>query len=403
MPAIKKKLPLEDKNNPQQSTNTPQESSQPDVKEVDISHSSWLYRLTASSTKLDSNEDAELKHPNEQKAEPKEQQQIENSNGSLWSWFSYTTGKQPPIEEGEKDVTRATDISESTSRHAADQKIPDNQYRPLSYWKSFFTSNKNLADKPSPDWTVQDDEKPQQVPMEEKQQEINAKNALIEDPKPETGSCQNNAVVPSLASQFDPSISSEYSNASLLSKAINSIQSIFASHTNKPSTPSHMIVDIKKNIEDKKIVIIGVHGWFPMKLVRSMIGEPTGTSTKFCEQMSAAVKKYFETTHQLVVPEESITRIPLQYEGKVLERVEKLYELVMADWQKTIQEADVIFWVTHSQGTPVSAILLRKLLEEGLIQEPRQHVCMLAMAGISHGPFPALKGNVLVKVSKTYS
>jgi len=135
-----------------------------------------------------------------------------------------------------------------------------------------------------------------------------------------------------------------------------------------------------------------------MKLVRSMVGEPTGTSIKFCEQMTAAVKKYFEGTHNITIPDESIVNIPLQWEGKVLERVEKLYSLIELDYMKMIQDADIILWATHSQGTPVSAILLRKLIEEGIIQVNKQPICMLAMAGISHGPFPSLKGNLLVKV-----
>ncbi|OAD09073.1 hypothetical protein MUCCIDRAFT_135180 [Mucor lusitanicus CBS 277.49] len=159
-----------------------------------------------------------------------------------------------------------------------------------------------------------------------------------------------------------------------------------------------MLDSLRADISSKRIVIIGVHGWFPMKLVRSMVGEPTGTSIKFCEQMTAAVKKYFEDTHNVTIPDESIVNIPLQWEGKVLERVEKLYSFIESDYKKVIQDADIILWATHSQGTPVSAILLRKLIEDGIIQVNRQPICMLAMAGISHGPFPSLKGNLLVKV-----
>lgn len=82
----------------------------------------------------------------------------------------------------------------------------------------------------------------------------------------------------------------------------------------------------------------------------------------------------------------------------MLERVEKLYSFIESDYSKVIEDADIILWATHSQGTPVSAILLRKLIEEGIIQVNKQPICMLAMAGISHGPFPSLKGNLLVKV-----
>lgn len=135
-----------------------------------------------------------------------------------------------------------------------------------------------------------------------------------------------------------------------------------------------------------------------IQLVRSMLGEPTGTSTKFCDQMTLAVKQYFHQRHHLDIPDKSIINIPLQWEGKVMERVDKLFDYLMSDWKQTIESADVILWVTHSQGTPVSAILLKKLIQTSIIHVDKQPVCMLAMAGISHGPFPTLKGNLLVKV-----
>jgi hypothetical protein len=114
--------------------------------------------------------------------------------------------------------------------------------------------------------------------------------------------------------------------------------------------------------------------------------------------MTVAVKKYFHETHNFDIPDEAIISIPLQWEGKVLERVNKLYESITTDWEEAIASADVILWATHSQGTPVSAILLKKLIEEKMIEVDRQPICMLAMAGISHGPFPSLKGSLLVKV-----
>lgn len=114
--------------------------------------------------------------------------------------------------------------------------------------------------------------------------------------------------------------------------------------------------------------------------------------------MTSAVKTYFQQTHNLEIPDKAITNIPLQWEGKVMERVNKLYEYLISDWKHQLESADIILWVTHSQGTPVSAILLKQLIEESIIQTDKQPVCMLAMAGISHGPFPSLKGNLLVKV-----
>lgn len=134
-----------------------------------------------------------------------------------------------------------------------------------------------------------------------------------------------------------------------------------------------------------------------------MIGEPTGTSIKFCEQMASGIKLYFESVHQVTLPDDAITMVPLEGEGKVEDRVNQLYTKLIdnSKWLEAVSSADVVLWATHSQGTPVSIMLLQRLLERGHIHVIRQSICVLAMAGISSGPFPALKGSLIVKVSTT--
>lgn len=141
------------------------------------------------------------------------------------------------------------------------------------------------------------------------------------------------------------------------------------------------------------------------KLVRSMIGEPTGTSIKFCEQMVSGIKLYFESEHQVILPDDAITVVPLEGEGKVEDRVNQLYARLIdnSKWLEAVSSADVVLWATHSQGTPVSIMLLQRLLERGHIHVIRQSICVLAMAGIANGPFPALKGSLIVKVTKKNS
>ncbi|KAI9245364.1 hypothetical protein BDA99DRAFT_447900 [Phascolomyces articulosus] len=115
--------------------------------------------------------------------------------------------------------------------------------------------------------------------------------------------------------------------------------------------------------------------------------------------MVAALEQYLETEHQLTLSDDSITVIPLEGEGKVEERIQKLYLQLISnlEWLEAISSADIILWGTHSQGTPVSVMLLHQLLQRGHIHLHRQAVCTLAMAGISHGPFPSLQGSLIVK------
>lgn len=136
-----------------------------------------------------------------------------------------------------------------------------------------------------------------------------------------------------------------------------------------------------------------------------MIGEPTGTSLKFCEQMVSGVKLYFQQEHGVELANEAITVVPLEGEGKVEDRVNQLYSKLIdnSSWLEAVSSADVILWATHSQGTPVSIMLLQRLLERGHIHLIRQSVSVLAMAGIAQGPFPALKGSLIVKVKIFFS
>ncbi|CAO3573305.1 unnamed protein product [Mortierella alpina] len=154
----------------------------------------------------------------------------------------------------------------------------------------------------------------------------------------------------------------------------------------------------------RKVAIIGVHGWYPRKALRTLIGEPTGTSQKFCLEMDLALKDYLRHHGKHLDPKD-VTLIPLEGEGKVLERVEVLYQNLVQNkaWKEAVHEADVVLVATHSQGTPTSILLMARLIEEGLLRvrdgDPlMQRIGILTMAGISHGPFPFLKGNFVVRV-----
>jgi hypothetical protein len=152
-----------------------------------------------------------------------------------------------------------------------------------------------------------------------------------------------------------------------------------------------------------KVAILGIHGWYPRKALRTVIGEPTGTSQKFCDEMDLALKDYLDM-HQKILDPEDIVKIPLEGEGKVLERVELLYQNLVRNpaWRRAVQDADLVLVATHSQGTPTSILLVARLIEEGLLRvredDPMmQRIGILTMAGISHGPFPFLKGNLIVR------
>ncbi|EON99100.1 hypothetical protein UCRPA7_5321 [Phaeoacremonium minimum UCRPA7] len=138
----------------------------------------------------------------------------------------------------------------------------------------------------------------------------------------------------------------------------------------------------------KKAVAIGVHGLFPATYLRPMIGQPTGTSIKFANHCADAVRRWADS-HGCEDCE--IEKVALEGEGKIGERVENLWKLLL-NWIEHIRKADLIMLACHSQGVPVTIMLVAKLIELGIITTAKIGVC--AMAGVSLGPFPDYKSGM---------
>jgi hypothetical protein len=121
-------------------------------------------------------------------------------------------------------------------------------------------------------------------------------------------------------------------------------------------------------------------------------GAPTGTSERFAQFMEDAVLKYYREKELPV----TISKIILDQQGKIQDRVETYYQ----DIQSYIPElipADRIIFVAHSQGCPVTILLIKRLLDDEILHSKRQQISMLAMAGIHHGPLFSIKHNLVVK------
>ncbi|KIM37712.1 hypothetical protein M413DRAFT_448237 [Hebeloma cylindrosporum] len=116
----------------------------------------------------------------------------------------------------------------------------------------------------------------------------------------------------------------------------------------------------------RRVVVIGVHGWFPGAMIRSVLGEPTGTSSKFANMTEQALLE-FEDAHG--VKFDKITKVPLEGDGTIERRVERLYTNLKAnpEWMSDLHDADAIIVSTHSQGSIVSTHLLDRLIRDGYI------------------------------------
>ena len=135
----------------------------------------------------------------------------------------------------------------------------------------------------------------------------------------------------------------------------------------------------------KKALAIGVHGYFPLPIIQTVFGRPTGTSIKFAESAAKAIDEYVQARGYSV---QSIEKIALEGEGKIADRVDLLWKLLL-NWVETIREADFILLACHSQGVPVAISLVSKLIGCGYVTASRSGVC--AMAGVNLGPFADYK------------
>lgn len=147
-------------------------------------------------------------------------------------------------------------------------------------------------------------------------------------------------------------------------------------------SPANHVFLAKEMPKINKALAIGVHGLFPATYLKAIIGQPTGTSIKFANHAANSIRRWADKNGS---EDCEIEKVALEGEGKIGERVENLWKLLL-NWIDTIRAADLIIIACHSQGVPVSIMLLAKLIELGVISNTtRVGVC--AMAGVSLGPF----------------
>ncbi|ORX37521.1 hypothetical protein BD324DRAFT_622237 [Kockovaella imperatae] len=182
----------------------------------------------------------------------------------------------------------------------------------------------------------------------------------------------------------------------------------------------------------KRIVIVGVHGWFPAKMLNSVIGEPTGTSVKFASMMNQAVVEFFKARGENVEGLR-ITQMPLEGEGTIEHRVDRLYKAYLSNpaYINDLRRADAIFFAAHSQGCIVTTHLISRMIAQGHIRTPLnrdavlrcewafgpigvmpdtpkrkrqsaseegyQKVAMLAMCGVHLGPLYSISTSTVIQ------
>lgn len=154
-------------------------------------------------------------------------------------------------------------------------------------------------------------------------------------------------------------------------------------HYNKGPEHNH-VSRVRDPPRIKRALAIGVHGYFPAPLIRSVLGQPTGTSIRFSNMAAESIHKW-TTNHGYSC---DVEKIALEGEGRITERVDLLWKLLL-NWMDEIRKADFIMIACHSQGVPVSIMLVAKLISFGCVNASRVGIC--AMAGVNMGPFSSYR------------
>ncbi|KIW64487.1 hypothetical protein PV04_09416 [Phialophora macrospora] len=155
-------------------------------------------------------------------------------------------------------------------------------------------------------------------------------------------------------------------------------------YTREPSAHQHISLT-RDPPRIKRALAIGVHGYFPAPMVRSILGQPTGTSIKFAEKAAQNIRRYTASQGY----ECEVKTAALEGEGRIAERVELLWKLLL-NWIDEIRRSDFILLAAHSQGVPVAIMLVAKLIHFGCLN-PTARVGVCAMAGVNIGPFQDYK------------
>lgn len=165
----------------------------------------------------------------------------------------------------------------------------------------------------------------------------------------------------------------------------------------------HVLYLKKKKL--KKITIIGVHSFLPNKLVRSLMGNrSSGNSNTFVETATLSVLSWLKENdnndnNDIDINDYDIETLSVEGQGKINERVEKSYQLIIKNWSHILESSQFIFFVSHGIGSVVAINLFSKLLTEhdSGITSRNKFLGALCMNGGFLGPFKGLNSRLIIR------
>ncbi|KAI4744805.1 hypothetical protein E4T50_04792 [Aureobasidium sp. EXF-12298] len=318
--------------------------------------------------------------PTKQPAAPeiKQGEETPQNKSSGWAFWSRAQGK----DESEAPNGTQRQVGELAVADTPSQSHPEAaQFNEQRQQKAKSTKT-SLPPKNDSSTSLSSTSQPQVTPKEAVKAPDTAK--AITDAKAAKPQARPNLVIPSFDESYSPEYIPSYRER-LTTYVASTLRLIDA-----PTAPKHVsITPTPPKI--KNAIAIGVHGYFPAPLIQKVLGQPTGTSIRFANYASAAIRDWVQM-HQPDTPCE-IETVALEGEGFIADRVATLWKL-MLNWLSHLRQADLILVACHSQGVPVAIMLVHKLLQLGCLS-PHAKIGICAMAGVNLGPFADYKSRWL--------
>lgn len=289
---------------------------------------------------------------------PAQVSEIPKSTG--WAFWSRENSKdeRSRSEESFGKLALAGSLSQSHPENA----VIDAQGIPSKFGKSEGSKSVEKVDDRKSSKLEDDAGRKSEAPS------VKSTSKSIDQARTKTKTSSPNLVLPSLARTYrtveKPGVIQQLSR--------------FLQSSRLPDTKHVSIVQNPPRI--KRAVAIGVHGYFPAPLIRSVLGQPKGTSIRFANGAASAIQRWTQSQGYSC----EIEKVALEGEGKIAERIDLLWKL-MLNWIDNIRKADLVMIACHSQGVPVAMMLVAKLIAFGCVYNSRIGVC--ALAGVNLGPF----------------
>ncbi|KAG7895037.1 hypothetical protein KL908_001387 [Ogataea polymorpha] len=149
--------------------------------------------------------------------------------------------------------------------------------------------------------------------------------------------------------------------------------------------------------ETKKALIISIHGFLPFKMIKSLIGQPTGSATIMTEKITDCLREWGRN-HGVNMDIETIS---MDGSGRILERVNSCLFLLLDNWLDSILNCDYLFVASHSQTVPVAIHVISRLITAGYIDNIEK-AGLINISGVCLGPYKGLDSKLSVRAYTSF-